>query len=681
MPIVSVLETILCRNTEFTIINSTNESQHLGALTYQWDFDEDGIIDSTDPNPVIAYSESGLKTVTVFSQIPGCESAVEMIELNILEGPTASFFATAACDGDAVSFTNASENAISYQWDFTDGVTSTAESPTHVFSSAGNYFVELVTTDANGCQDTEVVEVAVLDVPEVAFDFGILCTSSEGNLFEDESTVSNSDIISWSWSVDGTQVSTDQNPTLAFSELGLRNITLSVVSANGCESSYSEEVEILPAPIPDFAATINCVGEASLFEDMTLSEGNPVNEWVWDVNGTTYLTEDIAHVFDVPGQYEVTLEVGAQNFCSESITKTIEVLRLPVIDFSIEGNCDNQLITASENVVEFNDPVVSRQWLLDGSVVGNGSEILIDRMEGGNYDLTLQVETENGCITNTTRQIAVNNAPTSAFAFDRYFGIPGDVLTFTNESSEATSFQWLVDGTVSGESSNDQTFTFEEAGNFQVSLVAANDLGCSDTINQEVVIRIPEVDLKIRNFDIIEEENVGRVLVEIENQSNLPIDVTNVQLTLENQFSVTEKVNELIENGDSKLVALNTGIPLALSQPSYFCVEISSQYSDYPDLTPIDNEKCINLEPSIIVEDPFPNPVTAQTRLKIISPLESETVIRVVSSSGKIEMEQVVGVAQGLNNFFIDMSSLNAGIYFILIDIDGSLFRKKLLKL
>jgi PKD repeat protein len=42
-----------------------------------------------------------------------------------------------------VTFANQSKNATSYLWDFGDGTTSTAASPVHVYTAAGQYAIKL----------------------------------------------------------------------------------------------------------------------------------------------------------------------------------------------------------------------------------------------------------------------------------------------------------------------------------------------------------------------------------------------------------------------------------------------------------------------------------------------------------------------------------------------------------
>lgn len=60
-----------------------------------------------------------------------------------------------------VVFTNNSTGAVSYEWIFGDGNTSTLTNPTNIFMDEGEYNVMLIATDVNGCKDTAVVTIVV----------------------------------------------------------------------------------------------------------------------------------------------------------------------------------------------------------------------------------------------------------------------------------------------------------------------------------------------------------------------------------------------------------------------------------------------------------------------------------------------------------------------------------------
>ena len=61
-----------------------------------------------------------------------------------------------------VVFTNKSENAVSYSWDFGDDNVSTEKNPTHVYSSKGEYEVVLTATDNSGDTDTYTRTITML---------------------------------------------------------------------------------------------------------------------------------------------------------------------------------------------------------------------------------------------------------------------------------------------------------------------------------------------------------------------------------------------------------------------------------------------------------------------------------------------------------------------------------------
>ena len=68
-------------------------------------------------------------------------------------------FSFVAGAGNTVAFTNESSNASSYIWDFGDGNTATATSPSHTYTTAGNYIVKLIAMNAT-CNDTSYMAVS-----------------------------------------------------------------------------------------------------------------------------------------------------------------------------------------------------------------------------------------------------------------------------------------------------------------------------------------------------------------------------------------------------------------------------------------------------------------------------------------------------------------------------------------
>ncbi|MBS1763802.1 MAG: PKD domain-containing protein [Bacteroidetes bacterium] len=66
---------------------------------------------------------------------------------------------TYSVNGNNVNFTNTSQNAVSFSWNFGDGQSSTAASPTHTFAAPGSYTVQLIASDS--CTRTDSIYVTI----------------------------------------------------------------------------------------------------------------------------------------------------------------------------------------------------------------------------------------------------------------------------------------------------------------------------------------------------------------------------------------------------------------------------------------------------------------------------------------------------------------------------------------
>ncbi|MEP5613666.1 MAG: PKD domain-containing protein [Cyclobacteriaceae bacterium] len=674
-----------CKNTEILFTSTTDSSQHLGVLTYEWDFNGEGA--STDQDPTFTFATPGTKQITLKTLIPGCENTSSIFDIDIADGPTSAFNPSSfsICEGETISFTDASTNGpISWSWDFDDGFTSTAQNPNHLFSTAGSHDVALTVTDALGCENILVQEVSVSALPEVSFDFNVPCTSADGILFMDMSTVSGGSIVSRTWYIGDAplaEAQNQQNPLLSFAAEGTVNVRLVTVSSSGCEASHSEDIQILASPQPEFSMNIGCQGEESVFTDLSVSPGNQVTSWLWRLDGMEYATEDINHTFSGAGMFDVTLEVTGQNFCSETITKSIEVLELLTVDFDVNGDCSNELVELSDQSLALQDPIVSRAWSLDGTSVGNGAELVLESLPDNTYEVMLEVTTASGCVVNTTSSIVINQSPESSISAQKTFGVPGDAITFTNQSTGGSAYHWLFNGVSVSDNANEETFTFPDPGTYQVSMVSDNDLGCSDTTSTSVLIAVPSVDLSVGQFEIVGSGNVGTIFLEIQNNSNLPIDNTEVSVELENQFAITEQITSVIGVGESELINLSIGVPLNVDQLSYLCVAVNSQYKGFDDNNPLDNEKCVAIQPKIVIEAPFPNPVRDQVRVRVVTPEVGAATLTLLNSAGKVEIARSVQTQEGLNNFFLDLKALTTGIYFIRVQTGETTSVQRIIKL
>lgn len=125
--------------------------------TYAWDFQDDGIVDSTTPNGnSFNYTIPGTYTVRLtVSNGLSTDDETHTINVTVPPGPVANFDALPAT-GTAphvVTFTNNSTGGtapLTYAWTFGDGTTSTAVTPPNKTYPAGTWTITLVVTDSFG---------------------------------------------------------------------------------------------------------------------------------------------------------------------------------------------------------------------------------------------------------------------------------------------------------------------------------------------------------------------------------------------------------------------------------------------------------------------------------------------------------------------------------------------------
>jgi len=98
--------------------------------------------------------------------------------------PVADF--TYECAGVACDFTDASSDSdglvTSWSWNFDDGSSSSAQSPSHTFAAAGDYDVELTVVDDGGAVDSYISRVSVSEPPVSTDQFALADLPSAGTL-------------------------------------------------------------------------------------------------------------------------------------------------------------------------------------------------------------------------------------------------------------------------------------------------------------------------------------------------------------------------------------------------------------------------------------------------------------------------------------------------------------------
>ncbi|HBF87746.1 MAG TPA: hypothetical protein DDX39_03805 [Bacteroidales bacterium] len=139
----------------------TNELIHfsnlsINASSFLWTFEGGNLATSTDENPTVFYSNSGTYNVKLVAfGSNGSDSLLLDNYITVNQTPTASFMVNVN-EGTKpllVLFTNTSENANNYYWDFGNGTISTDINPYETYAYTG-YFSVMLVVENSFCVDT-----------------------------------------------------------------------------------------------------------------------------------------------------------------------------------------------------------------------------------------------------------------------------------------------------------------------------------------------------------------------------------------------------------------------------------------------------------------------------------------------------------------------------------------------
>lgn len=223
----------------------------------------------------------------------------------------------------------------------------------------------------------------------------------------------------------------------------------------------------------------------------TVDPGRTVSGYLWDFgNGNTSTLEKPSASYVTAQSYSVSLTITYSDG-TEVVTKPafVEIFESPTVAFSadIRGGCTPLRVNfTDESTAPVGGNIVSRLWEFEGGVSANGVNEEITFTEEGRYDVTLYVETDNGCSASLSEvdfiiaedQVAPSFLPTStALTCEPTFTVDFSNTTPGTGGGNYNFFWDFGDGNTSNEVA--PTHTYTTSGDFTVELtLAETESGC-----------------------------------------------------------------------------------------------------------------------------------------------------------------------------------------------------------
>ncbi|MBL0359123.1 MAG: PKD domain-containing protein [Chitinophagaceae bacterium] len=284
-------------------------NQSLTGNNYYWNFGD--TLSAATANPTHVFTDTGKFTVKlVVRNNNGCLDSLIKRDYIHIQKPFVLF--DNLPDSGCVPFTkklvaidNGTDSIINYSWNFGDGHTAAAISPTHSYTTPGYYTVSLVTTGLSGCKDTTIVEHAIGagNKPSPAFtaDIRNSCAQTEIS-FTDEST---GGATMWQWDFGDNSQAMEQHPKHIFTDTGFLDVQM-IVFNGGCADTVRKHnyVYIKPA-IAKLKYDFTC---AAPFTFSFSNHSIGAESWQWDFgDGATSTELNPVHTYSDTGLYSVML--------------------------------------------------------------------------------------------------------------------------------------------------------------------------------------------------------------------------------------------------------------------------------------------------------------------------------------------------------------------------------------
>lgn len=489
------------------LFTNTSNVGNLTVTGILWDFGDGAT--STDPNPTHTYGTAGNYSATLtLTTALGNASAAAPASIAVSPEPNFSGTPRSGAAPLAVVFANTSDTGgatvTGTNWDFGDGASSTAATPTHTYNTPGTYTVSFILTTTGGTESsTKTDYIKVNPVPAFTVDStsgGVPLTVNFTN-----TTVLGSVVpTAYNWDFGDGETSTDENPSHTYSEAGSYAVRLTITSSQGSVSTTQSDL-ITVEPVVEFDASV-AAGPAPLtvtFTDATTVGNLDVTAWIWNFeDGSAPVTTQVAstsHIFSTPGNYTPTLTlVTASGNFTGALGSEIAVNPVPAFSANLRSGPGALTVAFTDDTVTGNVSTTNRTWNWgDGTAntTTNGATANHTYAAPGVYDvaMTINTATQGSFTTSEAGFITVNT-----LTFTISGGLSGSVphtISVANTTAAGdlaiTGTQWDY-GDGSGQTAS-TSHTYTSPGTYLISMIATTAQGNRSVTATSPVVASPVI--------------------------------------------------------------------------------------------------------------------------------------------------------------------------------------------
>lgn len=401
------------------------------------------------------------------------------------------------CQGNQIGLVSSTDSIVSYAWSTSETLASIAIQNTGLYS--------VVVENNHQCFGEDTISVNIQGIaPQPSFTYQNHCTGSNITFTDMSTTLDNSNINDWTWSVQGVELGTSQDFSYLPSLPGNYIVKLEVYTDSGCGAFHIDTIVVSQSPSAVFSLSdpIVCTQSSVSFSNTSLAGAGSLSSIYWDFGYDLSDTSDVPnpmYIYPVSGDYMVHLVVTNSLACTDTSVLVVNVRNSPKAAFLFDSLCVNTPAQFLDNSL---GNITNRHWNFGNGQSSTITNPLVTYNTIGNYVLSLVVQDANGCQDDTSFYVHIHPLPTAAFLHSNFCvnnpNLLKSVSTSPNGSIMNTFWNISWPGQTLTSSMDSLLITPNQIGNVTVQLQVIDTLACAKQISSVFEIgEQPEADFSI----------------------------------------------------------------------------------------------------------------------------------------------------------------------------------------
>lgn len=532
------------------------------------------------------------------------------------------------CLGDSIKPIGLQNNSndYSYTWNFNNFV---SDSDFFQIAEAASGIMSLtVTASSSNCHFQLQQSITINPLPQFELTTNDACL----NQTVESIISSNSSISTYSW--DEAPPGNNASYFPASTSEGTYSVNVQITDENGCHNYGTDSYTVFPLPNVSIIGNPSSICEGS---NINLGSMDVYESYLWNIEGNpnSINTAELSATLEQSGTYTISLTATDNQGCSNNDTTFITVIATPSITISgPEEICIG--LPYSYHVIS--DNTIS-------TIIWNDN-IISDTLEfipgtAGNNTISVEIEDENGCAGTDEYEVSVFSLPIVTIEGNTLICGRTEFEFIAIPQENNYSFEWITGDSLI---SNNNTVTIDGGyGQFGISLITTNDIGCSSETPFEISA------------------------------------ITGPLSPLDNEINICEGNYLQLEGSNNYqyqwiIATNNTPFDTTSIYNPTFNLEIGT-YQVYLTLTDTTQEGCLTLDTASVYVKPNPVFTVNTPEISCIGVPFQFTISQVTIDGVPTENYSVTWTNQGVEsqgNAYSD-TTLNAGLYTLNVDVEDSL--------